>query len=157
MEELSMRAARTYQAPMEHLSRLKAMPGHYIRRAQQVSSAIFAEELAGTELTSVQLVALAAIADCPGLDATRLAEMIDFDKATIGGVIERLERKKLITRAVSTEDRRVKELVPSPEGRAILAASMASVERVQERLLAPLEPAEREKLNGMLRAIIGLS
>lgn len=137
-----------------NLSRLKSMPGHFIRRANQISGALFGEELAGADLTSVQLIALAAIADSPGLDATRVAEMIDFDKATIGGVIERLERKRLIERAVSVADRRVKTLVVTAGGRKLLAASMRQVERVQERLLAPLDEAERDVFMGLLQRIV---
>jgi DNA-binding MarR family transcriptional regulator len=137
-----------------NLTRLKSMPGHFIRRANQISGALFAEELAGADLTSVQLIALAAIADSPELDATRVAEMIDFDKATIGGVMERLERKGLIERAVSKSDRRVKTLVVTAAGRKLLTASMRRVERVQKQLLAPLDDAEREVFMGLLRRIV---
>jgi len=137
-----------------HLARLKSMPGHFIRRANQISGGLFAEELGGADLTSVQLIALAAIADSPELDATRVAEMIDFDKATIGGVVERLERKGLIERAVSKADRRVKTLVMTVAGRKLLAASMPRVERVQEHLLAPLDETEREVFMDLLRRIV---
>ena len=92
------------------LDRFKQMPGHCIRRAQQVSSACFSNELAEFDLTSVQMVALVAIADQPGIDATRLAEIIDFDRATIGGVVDRLERKGLIRRTVSPRDKRSKTI-----------------------------------------------
>ncbi|MCW3837007.1 MarR family winged helix-turn-helix transcriptional regulator [Sphingomonas canadensis] len=139
------------------LTRLTAMPGHLIRRAQQVSTAIFAEELADAELTSVQLISLAAIAERPGLDATTLAELIDFDKATIGGVLDRLERKGLVRRSVSPSDKRVKELAATPAGRALLAASMPAAEQVQVRLLAPLSPAEREDFLRMLRLVTAAS
>lgn len=122
---------------------LKEMPGHLVRRAQQVSSALFAEEMAEYELTSVQFMALVAIADLPDLDATRLAEYIDFDKATIGGVIERLERKGLIGRQQSKSDKRVKELAIKPAGRALIALCFARVKRVQERLLSPLSASEK--------------
>ena len=136
------------------IDRLQQMPGHLIRRAQQVSTAIFAEELAEMELTSVQVVALAAIAARPGLDATRLAESIDFDKATIGGVIERLERKGLVARVTSKSDRRVKQLTATSAGKALLGASMPAVERVQDRMLAPLSTDERGVLLGLLRRVI---
>lgn len=136
-----------------NLARLKSMPGHFVRRAYQISGALFADELAGAGLTSVQLIALAAIADSPDADATKVAELIDFDKATIGGVIERLERKGLIERAVSKVDRRVKRLVVTPAGYSLLAASMHRVERVQERLLAPLDPAERTVFMALLQRI----
>ena len=137
------------------LARLTSMPGHLIRRAQQISSAIFAEELAESELTSVQLVALVAIIDQPGLDATRLAELIDFDKATIGGVIERLERKGLVERRLSKTDKRVKQLAPTPAGRAMTIASLPALDRVQARILSPLGDEDRATFLRLLAMVTG--
>lgn len=137
------------------LARLTSMPGHLIRRAQQISSAIFAEELAESELTSVQLVALVAIIDQPGLDATRLAELIDFDKATIGGVIERLERKGLVERRLSKTDKRVKQLAPTAAGRAMTVASLPALDRVQTRILSPLGDEDRATFMRLLAVVTG--
>ncbi|HWL46681.1 MAG TPA: MarR family transcriptional regulator [Sphingomonadaceae bacterium] len=136
------------------LDLLKQMPGHLIRRLQQISSAHFAREMAEYELTSVQFIALAAIADTPQLDATRLAELIDFDKATIGGVIERLVRKGLISRAVAPEDRRIKRLAITPAGRALVQLGLPGVERAQQCIVAPLSEPEREQLHALLSKIV---
>lgn len=136
------------------IDRLQQMPGHLIRRAQQVSIAIFSEELAGFDLTSVQLVALAAIIDQPGLVATRLAERIDFDKATIGAVVERLVRKGLVVRSASTADRRVKQLTATKAGEDLVATAMPSVEQVQTRMLSPLVPEERATLLALLSRVV---
>lgn len=135
-------------------TRFLQMPGHFIRRAQQVSSAYFAEELADSELTSVQMVALVTIADNPGIDATRLSEIIDFDRATIGGVVDRLQRKGLIQRVVNAQDKRSKTMQATPAGKALLKVSLPRVERVQERLLAPLSPDERETFLRLIKAVI---
>ena len=50
-------------------------------------------QAAGFVLTSVQFAALDAIAQQPAIDQATLAATISFDRATIGGVIERLESK----------------------------------------------------------------
>lgn len=134
--------------------RFLKMPGHFIRRAQQISSAYFAEELSDSELTSVQMVALAVIADNPGIDATRLSEIIDFDRATIGGVVDRLERKGLIQRVVNKQDKRSKAMHATAAGKALLEVNMWRVERVQERLLAALTPAERDLFLRLIRTIV---
>lgn len=136
------------------IDRLQQMPGHLIRRAQQVSTAIFSDEMAAFDLTSVQLVALAAIVDQPGLVATRLAERIDFDKATIGAVVERLVRKGLVVRSASEADRRVKQLTATHAGRELLAAAMPSVEEVQARMLAPLSAVEQAQLLALLSRVV---
>ena len=57
---------------------LYTKPGHLIRRAHQISSALFAEECGAFDLTSVQYAALVAIRTNPGVDATRLSSLIAF-------------------------------------------------------------------------------
>ncbi len=120
-----------------------------------MSSAYFTEELADSELTSVQMVALVAIVDNPGIDATRLSEIIDFDRATIGGVVDRLERKGLIQRVVNPQDKRSKVMRATPAGKALLDVSLPRVKRVQERILAPLSPEDRETFLRLIKTVIG--
>ncbi|TPG57171.1 MarR family transcriptional regulator [Roseomonas nepalensis] len=122
---------------------LYAMPGHLIRRAQQISGALFAEEAGAHELTSVQFAALYAIRENPEVDATRLSALIAFDRSTLGGVLERLEAKGWIGRSHAEGDRRAKRLRLTAEGAALLRRVEPAVRRVQDRLLAPLSPADR--------------
>jgi DNA-binding MarR family transcriptional regulator len=126
------------------------MPGHLIRRAHQVSTAIFTDECAEFGLTAVQYAALSAIEINPQIDATRLSSLIAFDRSTIGDVLERMEAKGWITRASSARDRRIKRVSLSPEGAALLRAVEPAVRRVQERLLAPLAPHDRDRFMQLL-------
>jgi len=126
------------------------MPGHLIRRAQQISTALFTDECAAFDLTSVQYAALCAIESNPDVDATRLASLIAFDRSTIGDVVERMEAKGWITRKPSAQDRRVKLLRLSPAGAKLLRQVGPAVRRVQERLLAPLAPRDRIALMRLL-------
>jgi MarR family transcriptional regulator, lower aerobic nicotinate degradation pathway regulator len=126
------------------------MPGHLIRRAQQISTALFTDECAGFDLTSVQFAALCAIRANPDVDATRLSALIAFDRSTIGDVVERLEAKGWITRKASPQDRRVKLLRLLPAGARLLDQVAPAVRRVQERLLAPLAPRDRAAIIRLL-------
>ena len=119
------------------------MPGHLIRRAQQVSTALFTEECGAFDLTSVQFAALLAIDLHPGVDATRLSALIAFDRSTLGDVLDRMEQKGWISRGAAPSDRRVKQVALSASGRRLLRAVEAAVGRVQDRLLAPLPPEDR--------------
>ena len=127
---------------------LHRMPGHHIRRLQQVAVRLFAEE-AGGDLTPVQYAALFAIAQRPGVGQAQLAALIGYDRATIGGVIDRLEQKKLVGRVASAEDRRVNLLTITKAGREALARAAPLVRRAQDRIVEPLEPAEREAFERM--------
>ena len=107
----------------ESFSRL---PGHLIRRVHQVSTAYFAEECGG-ELTAVQYAALVAIGSHPGIDATRLSEIIYFDRSTIGDVLDRMEGKGWIRREYTLSDRRIKRLdLSSPARKCCSTSSRAS-------------------------------
>jgi MarR family transcriptional regulator, lower aerobic nicotinate degradation pathway regulator len=133
----------------ESFSRL---PGHLIRRAHQISTAYFSEECGG-ELTAVQYASLVAIGSHPGIDATRLSDVIHFDRSTIGDVLDRIESKGWIVRQSTANDRRLKLLTLSPAGKEILRQVAPAIRRVQERLLTPFTPGEAKMLIHLLGKI----
>ena len=133
------------------------MPGHLIRRAQQIAVAIFMEECAECDLTPVQYAALVAIREDPGTDATRLSSLIAFDRSTLGNVLERLEARKLVSRYPSSDDKRIKLLKLTPEGAALAKRAERAVLAAQERILAPLRPADRAKLMELLDQLVELN
>jgi DNA-binding MarR family transcriptional regulator len=132
---------------------LYEMPGHLIRRAQQISTALFAEECAEFDVTAVQFAALLAIGSHPGVDATRLSQLIAFDRSTLGSVLERLEAKGWVQRYGSPADRRVKLLRLTPQGERLLPQLKPAVRRVQQRLLKPFGAADRATLLRLLRLL----
>jgi len=134
------------------------MAGHLIRRLHQQSTQVFQAQTqaAGFDLTSVQFAALDAIAQQPGIDQASLAATISFDRATIGGVIDRLERKGLVQRWVSAQDRRARLLHLTPAGRQLLLASRPVVEALQDEILAPLTRAERAAFLALAHKALGL-
>ena len=136
------------------MAAIYAMPGHLIRRAHQVSTALFAEECGKFGLTSVQFAALYAVRASGKLDATRLAELIAFDRATIGDVLDRLEAKGWAARSGSPDDRRVKLIRLTAKGAALLKRAEPAVRQVQERLLAPLAPPDRERFLALLSRLV---
>ena len=134
------------------------MAGHLIRRLHQQSTQVFQAQTqaAGFDLTSVQFAALDGIAQQPGIDQASLAASISFDRATIGGVIDRLALKGLVDRVVSTQDRRARQLHLTPAGAQLLAASRPVVQALQAQILAPLSSAERHAFLGLAQNALGL-
>jgi DNA-binding MarR family transcriptional regulator len=134
------------------------MAGHLIRRLHQQSTQVFQArtQAAGFDLTSVQFAALDAIARQPGIDQASLAATIGFDRATIGGVIDRLEHKGLVQRVVSAQDRRARQLHLTPEGKQLLVASRPVVEALQAEILAPLSARERTAFLALAHKALGL-
>lgn len=124
---------------------VRRMPGHLIRRLHQVSTQVFAARLkaAGIDLTPVQFAALDAIGANPGADQAGIAALIAYDKATIGGVIDRLEAKGLVVRVPSQRDRRAREVSLTEAGVSLLAMATPEVYALQDDILAGLDARER--------------
>lgn len=132
------------------------MAGHLIRRLHQQSSTIFVQrtQAAGFDLTPIQFAALDAIHTHPGTDQAFVAELIGYDRATIGGVIDRLEKKGWIKRVVSERDRRARELSLTPKGNRVRQALLPLVKELQKDILHPLNDAERECLMSLTRRVV---
>lgn len=130
------------------------MPGHYIRRLQQIAVAIFLQETADHGITPVQYAALQGVANHPDIDQRTLARTIGFDTSTIGGVVDRLEARGLLARKVSPEDRRARLLTVTAAGQALLRDAMPAVQAAQEKMLDPLSRDERAEFVQMLKRVV---
>ena len=132
------------------------MPGHLVRRFQQIAVAVFLAEVeaAGYDLTPVQYAALAAVGAHPGVDQVTLAGLIAFDRTTITGVVERLVSKGLITRRASSRDRRARELTITAAGRQTLRGIAPAVEAAQRTMLRGLTGKEANELLRLLQKAI---
>ena len=151
MHARSMTSDNTADADGER-TELYRMPGHLIRRLHQASQAIFDGEVtaAGIDLTSVQFAALTMIAANPGIDQARLANAIAFDRATTGGVIDRLETKGFVRREIDKTDRRARRLHMEPAGKTTLHAATPIVRHAQTLMLNSLSEKEQATLLRLL-------
>ncbi|MCB1998343.1 MAG: MarR family transcriptional regulator [Rhodoferax sp.] len=129
------------------------MAGHLIRRLHQQSTQVFVQHTraAGFDLTSVQFAALDAIQAHPGTDQARVAELIAYDRATIGGVIDRLEHKGWVRRVVSERDRRARELSLTDEGEQVYRALLPVVKGLQDDILQALNASDRARFLKLAR------
>jgi MarR family transcriptional regulator, lower aerobic nicotinate degradation pathway regulator len=144
------RAARAALPPVD----LGQLPGHYIRRLQQIAVAIFLQETSAQGVTPVQFAALQTVASNPGIDQRTLAGMIGFDTSTIAGVIDRLETRGLMLRNPSPDDRRVRLLRLSDEGAAVLEEMLPAVLHAQRRMLDPLDTHDQREFMRMLQILV---
>ena len=132
------------------------MAGHLIRRLNQHSTQVFANRMQalGMDLTPVQFAAMSVIAAAPGIDQARIAAEIAYDRATIGGVIDRLEQKGYIARTVAKHDRRAREVRLTETGATVLAETQPEVSALQNDILAGLSAAERAMFMELARKVI---
>lgn len=133
---------------------LEALPGHHIRRLQQMAVAVFLQETQGFGITPVQYGALLTLQRQPGVDQRTLAGLMGLDTSTTAGVVDRLEARGLLRRSASPTDRRVKLLGITDEGNTLLADMQPQVAAAQARMLAPLTDAEKPLFMHMLTRLV---
>ena len=132
----------------------KVKPGHLIRRNHQRAVALFAEEMHELDITPMQYQVLASLHENPGIDQISLSALAAIDKSTIADLLKRMEDRKLIKRERGEVDQRTKILLLTPTGDKLLKRLEPMVERVQNRILEPLEPKERAMLQRLLAKMV---
>lgn len=138
------------------LTDLLRSPGHLFRRCLQLHNTLFAAEIGEFGVTPPQFAALRALEEVGEADQATLAEIIAYDRVTIGGLVDRLEGKGLVSRRVGKHDRRTKQVRLSAEGRAQLKKIRARIPRVNVQLLSALSADERKTLLGLLAKVAAI-
>lgn len=95
-------------------------------------------------LTAPQRLALRFIGRHPELTLGALAELLHLHPGTVTGIVKRLEKEGLVTRARSTEDVRRVHLTLTAAGRRLDRRRTGTVEAAVRRTLAGVTPAQRD-------------
>jgi DNA-binding MarR family transcriptional regulator len=122
---------------------LEAAPGYLIRRAQQVHNVLWNQELEG-RVTSPQYAVLAALAAQPRVDQRRLGEIASLDKSSIADIVARLTSRLWVVRESDPKDARRNVLELTAAAELAFHYLTPAADRVQTRLMAPLN-AEQER------------
>lgn len=136
------------------LSRLYARPGFLLRRAHQISAAVFEDECRELQLTPAQFGVLTVLKSHPGLGQSNLARALGFDKVTVLRVLRGLESRGLVERESSAGRRNVSVQLTSA-GSRILDNAQKPAERAYRRLMAPLDRAQQQQLLALLQLLTG--
>lgn len=127
------------------------IPGHLIRRAQQVHTALFAERFtpgpptptATPTLTGPQFALLLTLESHPGSSQAEAGAAVTLDKSTVADVADRLAERGWVERRRDPADGRRRILTLTAAGRTALAAAVPVVDGIQRTLLEPLPEAAR--------------
>jgi DNA-binding MarR family transcriptional regulator len=137
------------------LSRLYARPGFLLRRAHQISAAVFEDECRDLGLTPAQFGVLTVLKAHPGLGQSSLARALGFDKVTVLRVLRGLQARGYIDRAQAEGNRRNVSVVLTAQGQDVLRQAQKPAERAYRRLLAPLDTAQQDQLLDLLQQLTG--
>jgi DNA-binding MarR family transcriptional regulator len=137
------------------LSRLYARPGFLLRRAHQISAAVFENACRGVGLTPAQFGVLTVLQAHPGMGQSSLARALGFDKVTVLRVLRGLDSRGLVTRAPAEGNRRNISVALSGAGELLLQQAQMPAESAYRRLLAPLDQDQQDQLLGLLLLLTG--
>ncbi|SAL11343.1 MarR family transcriptional regulator [Caballeronia choica] len=108
-------------------------------------------------ITSTQASIVFMLAAGQGVTAADLAREYGIDASAVTRLIDRLEKRGLLSRVRSEEDRRVVRLALTPEGYALAERIPAIFTRVLDKLLMGFTPEEVGFLKSMLRRVLANS
>ena len=141
--------------PSATLSRLYARPGFLLRRAHQISAAVFEDECSELGVTPAQFGVLTVVKAHPGLGQSSLARALGFDKVTVLRVLRGLEARGFVERSTAEDNRRNVCVSLTPAGADLLSRAQRPAERAYKRLMAPLDRAQQEQLIELLQLLTG--
>ena len=136
-----------------NLSDMYQRPGFLLRRAHQISAAVFENACTEVGLTQAQYGVLTVLHSAPDIDQSRLARALAFDKVTVLRVLRGLEDRGLITRVVSAENRRQMAVRLTAQGQRLLKKTEQPVRLAYQQLMAPLTQQESQQLIDLLQRL----
>jgi DNA-binding MarR family transcriptional regulator len=104
-------------------------------------------------LTQVQAKLLCVLAFGPR-GMLELAQLFGVEKAALTGLVDRAERRGLVTRSPVPGDRRALSVTLTETGRRAAFAFHAAATEELNRLMSPLAPREREQFRNAMAKII---
>jgi DNA-binding MarR family transcriptional regulator len=104
-------------------------------------------------VTGPQRLALRIVGRFPGISAGRLARVLHVHPSTLTGVLERLERRRLLRRWRDPRDARRALFGLSEVGRSVDGERGQTIEKMVERALARLPPERVKLAEEVLRAV----
>lgn len=101
-------------------------------------------------LSRTQWRALGYIYRTPGLTQTELARHLEMERASVGHVIDQLEKIALVARRSAEGNRRIWELHLLPKAIELLPSLRREADKTYDRVLAGLHQDEVNTLRAML-------
>jgi DNA-binding MarR family transcriptional regulator len=108
-------------------------------------------------VTSQQASVLFMVASGKCVLAAELAREYGIDASAVTRLVDRLEKRGLLQRVRSSEDRRAVRLALTPEGLAIAVRMPAIFTSITDKLMTGLSPEEAGFLKSMLRRVLANS
>ncbi|MFF4427509.1 MarR family winged helix-turn-helix transcriptional regulator [Streptomyces sp. NPDC001549] len=132
------------------LQHIQSLPSWIVGRVAARGRELVAAAIAAEGLKLMHHAVLAATAEYGPVAQADLGRRLAVDPKDMVGMLNHLQEAGLVLRAPDPDDRRKNAVTVTPEGTAVLARCAALAEAANAEFLAPLSPAERERLMALL-------
>ena len=132
------------------LGALDGFVGFGLRIAQIRVFKDFEQGLAELGVTPASFSVLEVLRRNPGITQSKLAAAVHLDRSSVVPLLDKLEKRGLLSRQASTTDRRHNHIHLSGDGEALLDAAMLRVREHEARMTAKLTAAEKKSLMALL-------
>ncbi len=104
-------------------------------------------------LTPTQLDVLTVLKD-ENLNLSKLSELTMLDSSTLVGTVDRLEKRHLLQKKVSSKDRRQNIISLSQKGKNLLDSMPTFISPALKEMVAGLTPEERRQFSEIMQKIL---
>ncbi|UAJ12590.1 MarR family winged helix-turn-helix transcriptional regulator [Glacieibacterium megasporae] len=136
------------------LDELYRRPGFLLRRAHQISVALFLEETAGLGLTTTQYGTMVVLRARGSLDQVGIATLVGIDRSTTALVVSKLEEAGYIERRDDDVDKRRKIITLSLAGHAMLERVAEPAKHARARALDAFSAKDAAKFLNLLERFV---
>ena len=134
---------------------LESLVGYNARRATLVVVEAFLKHMAIYDLRPVDFSVLSLIAHNPGITSRQLCSALNIQPPNLVGMVNTLEKRKLVTRLPHPSDGRAVGLHLTPSGKKMVRNAEQTAVRAEADASARLSAAERTTLMHLLKKIYG--
>jgi DNA-binding MarR family transcriptional regulator len=127
-----------------------------IRRMDRAITQFYDQALASSGLHITQFTLLATLSEAGPVNVNRLAELLSMDRTTLTRNLEPLTRQGFVS-SQEGEDRRVRLIMLTEEGKAVLARALPHWQEAQSRIVQGLGQERFRSLLIEFSALIQLS
>lgn len=135
-------------------SRLNEMPTWLISQTAVHAHRLLAQALAVVDSNGYQYRLLAALEEFGSASQAALGRRTGIDRSDVVAALNDLAERGLVDRSIDPADRRRNIITVAPAGTEQFRQLDSVVAGVQDKLLAPLSPAEQVQLTRLLSRIL---
>ncbi|MBF9030024.1 MarR family transcriptional regulator [Rhodobacterales bacterium HKCCE3408] len=136
--------------PSAEVPDLDAFIGYNLKRAYILVETDFRAAMGDEGLSPRVFSALSFIVQFPNITQSELARQLGVERSGLVAIVDELEMRGFLTRALVPGDRRVQALIPTAAGRAAHGRALDKVRAHEERFFAGFTEEERQTLLALL-------